>query len=444
MPVPRALRLRFNADDRQIFRLAVPAFAALVSEPLFLLADTAIVGHLGTTPLAGLAIAATVLQTLIGLCIFLAYGTTASVGRRIGAGDQRGAMEVGIAGGWLALLVGAAMTVLCLAGANGIVGWFDASPGVHDQAVIYLRISALGIPAMLLVLATTGVLRGMQDLRTPLVVAVAANIANVALNVALVYGADMGIAGAALGTTIAQWCAAAYLTATIVRASRRERASVRPHRRGIAQAARAGVALIVRTLTLRAAFLIATAVATTMGDASLAAHQIALTIVSTLAFALDALAIAGQALTGRALGAGDITTTKRLTRRMMGWGWWGGVVAAAGLLALHTVLPPLFSSDDAVRDALVPALVVVALIQPISGIVFVLDGVLIGAGDGTYLAWAGIFVLIAYAPLAAAVWLTDSGLALLWWAYGGFILARMVTLVLRERSDTWLVTGANA
>ncbi|MGH8966986.1 MAG: MATE family efflux transporter, partial [Actinomycetes bacterium] len=150
------------------------------------------------------------------------------------------------------------------------------------------------------------------------------------------------------------------------------------------------------------------------------------------------------ALTGRALGAGDIDTTKRLTRRMMGWGWWGGVAAAVGLLALHTVLPPLFSPDQAVQDALVPALVAVALIQPISGIVFVLDGVLIGAGDGAYLAWAGIIVLAAYAPLAGAVWLADGGLAWLWWAYGGFILARMVTLVVRERSDAWLVTGASA
>lgn len=434
--------MRLNADDRQIFALAVPAFAALVSEPLFLLADTAIVGHLGTQPLAGLAIASTIMQTVIGLSIFLAYGTTASVGRRLGAGDNRGAMQVGIAGGWLALIVGAATCAICALGATSIVGWFGASDEVSEQGVTYLQISAFGLPAMLLVLATTGVLRGMQDLRTPLVVAVAANLGNVVLNVVFVYGFGLGIGGAALGTIIAQWGSAAYLTYVIVRAAHRSGSSVRPHGEGILSAARAGVALIVRTLTLRASFLLATAVATTMGDAPLAAHQIALTVVSTLAFALDALAIAGQALTGRALGAGDIENTKRLTRRMMGWGWWAGVLAAAGLIALHTALPPLFSSDDSVQEALVPALIVVALLQPISGIVFVLDGVLIGAGDGTYLAWAGIVVLAAYAPLAGLVWITDAGLAWLWWAYGGFILARMVTLILRERSDAWLVTGA--
>ena len=434
--------LRLNTDDRQIFALAVPAFAALVSEPLFLLADTAIVGHLGTSPLAGLAIASTIVQTVIGLCIFLAYGTTASVGRRLGAGDDRGAMEIGIAGGWLALLVGAVVCAICAGGATVLVGLFGASDSVSEQGAAYLRVSAFGLPAMLLVLATTGVLRGMQDLRTPLIVAVAANITNVVLNVTLVYGLDLGIVGAALGTVIAQWGAAAYLTYVILRAARRNGSSVRPHGGAIRRAARAGVALLVRTLTLRASFLLATAVATTMGGASLAAHQIALTIVSTLAFALDAIAIAGQALTGRALGAADVDSTRRLTRRMIGWGWWSGVVAAVGLLAVHTVLPPLFSSDDAVADALVPALIVVALIQPISGIVFVLDGVLIGAGDGAYLAWAGIVVLAAYTPLVGIVWLTGGGLAWLWCAYGGFILARMATLVLRERSDKWLITGA--
>ena len=435
-------RLRLTADDRQIFALAVPAFAALVSEPLFLLADTAIIGHLGTQPLAGLAIASTIVQTVIGLCIFLAYGTTASVGRRLGAGDGRGAMEVGIAGGWLAIIVGAVICAICAIGAKTLVGWFGGSEAVTEQGVTYLRVSAFGLPAMLIVLAATGVLRGMQDLRTPLIVAVAANLGNVVLNVVFVYGFGLGIGGAALGTIIAQWGSALYLMYVIVREATRNGSSVRPHVAAILQAARAGVALLVRTATLRAVFLLATAVATTMGDVPLAAHQIALTIVSTLTFALDAIAIAGQALTGRALGAGDITSTRRLTRRMMGWGWWSGVIAAAVLIALHTVLPPLFTSDEGVQDALVPALIVVALIQPISGIVFVLDGVLIGAGDGTYLAWAGIVVLAAYAPLAGVVWIADGGLAWLWWAYGGFILARMVTLILRERSDAWLVTGA--
>src|SRR5215510_3083914 len=198
------LRDRLNDDDREILRLAVPAFFALVAEPLFLLADTAIVGHLGTHPLAGLAIAGTVVQTLVYLAVFLAYGTTAAVGRHLGAGDLRGALATGISGLWLALLIGAGLTLVVAAGADVIVGWFDAEPAVNEQAVDYLRIAAFGVPPMLVVLAGTGILRGLQDTRTPLAIAVAANLANIGLNLLFVYGFDLGISGSALGTTVAQ------------------------------------------------------------------------------------------------------------------------------------------------------------------------------------------------------------------------------------------------
>ncbi|WP_308291403.1 MATE family efflux transporter [Mumia sp. zg.B21] len=436
------MRLHLDARDREIFRIAVPAFAALVSEPLMLAADTAIIGHLGTDPLAGLAIASTVLQTFVGLCVFLAYGTTASVGRHIGAGDLRGAMASGMSGLWLAVLIGALAALLAGAGASLIVGAFGPSDVVADQAVTYLVWAAPGIPAMLVVLAATGVLRGLQDLKTPLYTVIVANVVNVILNLVLVYGLDMGIRGAAIGTTVAQLGSGLFLGYVVVRAVRAQRAPVRPHRAGIHEAARAGVALVVRTLTLRAALLIATAVAATMGSAALAAHQVAVTIVSILAFALDAIAIAGQTLTGRSLGAGDVTGTRATTRRMIGWGVASGVVATVLLLASVPWLPKLFTSDPDVQHLIVGALVVIALTQPVSGVVFVLDGVLIGAGDGAYLAWAGVVTLIAYAPLAVAVWMLDAGLTWLWVAYAGFMLARMVTLVLRERTDRWMGVGA--
>ncbi|KHL10532.1 putative MATE family efflux protein [Mumia flava] len=435
------MRLHLDARDREIFRIAVPAFAALVSEPLMLAADTAIVGHLGTTSLAGLAIASTVVQTLVGLCVFLAYGTTASVGRHIGAGDTRGAMLSGMSGVWLAIGIGAAAAVVAAAGASMIVGAFGPTDAVGSEAVSYLVWAAPGIPAMLVVLAATGVLRGMQDLRTPLVVVIAANVVNVALNLVLVYGAGLGIAGAAIGTTIAQLGAAAVLGGIVVRDARRQHAPVRPVRAGVVEAAHAGVALVVRTLTLRAALLIATVVATTLGPDALAAHQVAVTVVSVLVFALDAIAIAGQALTGRSLGAGDIAGTRAATRRMIGWGIASGLLACVGLLVLTPWLPGFFTPDPRVQSLLIGALVVIAVTQPVSGIVFVLDGVLIGAGDGTYLAWAGLVTLAVYAPLAWLVWWLDAGLAWLWIAYAGFMLARMVTLVLRERTDAWLVTG---
>jgi Na+-driven multidrug efflux pump len=176
---------------------------------------------------------------------------------------------------------------------------------------------------------------------------------------------------------------------------------------------------------------------------SIAAHQIAFTVWTFLVFALDALAIAAQAMTGRYLGAADVAGTRRVTRRLMGWGAASGVAFGVVLAGLSTVLGGLFTSDPEVRRSLAAVLIVAAVQQPVSGVVFVLDGVLIGAGDGVYLAWAGVLTLVVYAPLAIAVQAADGGLVWLWWAFGAFMLARLVTLVLRERSDAWLVTGVS-
>lgn len=429
-------------DDAAIAKIATPAFAALISEPLMLLADTAIVGHLGTPELAGLAVASTILTTVVGLCIFLAYGSTAAVARRHGSGDVRGAMQLGTSGIWLAIALGAALAAVAAVLSAPMTGALSSSREVAGNAHTYFLISTLSIPAMLVVLAATGALRGVLDLRTPLVVMIAANLINVLLSLWLVYGLDLGIAGAAIGTAVAQWLAAAFLVAVVLHRSHLSGSSISPRIAEILAAATSGFALFVRTATLRAALLIATAVAATQGDAPLAAHQVAVTVVSLMAFALDALAIAGQTLTGSSLGAGDGPRTRRLTNRMVSWGIGSGVVAAVLLLVFHPWLPGWFSSDPAVRDALLPVLVVVAVIQPLSGVVFVLDGVLIGAGDGAYLAWAGVAVLVVYAPLATAVWWWGGGLTWLWIAYGAFIAARLATLYARQRGDHWMVLGA--
>ena len=435
------MRLLTN-DDREIFALAVPAFAALISEPLMLLADTAIIGHLGTVELAGLAVAATVLGTIVGLCIFLAYGSTAAVARHHGAGDDRGALALGLSGLWLSVGLGIALASLTALLSGPVTRSLASSTAVAEQAHTYLLISTLGIPAMLVVLAATGALRGILDMRTPLIVMIAANVLNVLLNLGFVYGAGWGIAGAATGTVLAQWFAAAWLAGNVLRKTKAAESPVRPIVGEIIGAARNGVPLVIRTITLRASLLIATAVAATQGDSPLAAHQIAVTIVTLLAFALDAIAIAGQALTGRSLGAADPVRTRQLTRRMIGWGAACGGVAAVSLLAFHTLIPRLFSPDAQVQSVLIPVLVVVAVIQPLSGVVFVLDGVLIGAGDGVFLAWAGLLVLAVYAPLALVVQRSDAGLTWLWIAYGGFIAARLVTLYARQRGDNWMVLGA--
>ena len=446
--------MRWDARDRQIAALAGPAFLALVAEPLFLLADAAIVGRLGTAPLAGLGLAAAVLQTVVGICVFLAYGTTAAVARRLGAGDRRGALAVGIDGIWLAVLVGTIVTVPGMLLGRTLIGLFGASEQVTDQAVAYLVPALLGVTPLLVILAATGVLRGFLDTRTPLYVAVVTNLANVVLNVVLVFGLDLGIAGSAIGSVIAQTGGALWLLAVVVRGARREGARLTPDLRGIRSAARAGAALVVRTVTLRAALLLTTYAVTLAADGGepgrtqeidLATHQLALTLWSTLAFALDAIAIAGQALTGRSLGAaqdGDTATTRSDTRRMIEWGLVSGVVTGLGLAAASPWIGALFTSDGAVQDRLTAVLLLAALAQPIAAVVFVLDGVLIGAGDGTYLAWGGVLTLIVYAPLALLAGSTV-GLLGVWAAFAfGFMGARGVVLVLRERGDRWMVTGA--
>ncbi|MET1036957.1 MAG: MATE family efflux transporter [Aeromicrobium sp.] len=428
--------------DRQIVAVAVPALFALLAEPLMLLADTAIIGHLGTPQLGGLAAASVVLGTVVGLCVFLAYGSTASVARHHGAGDEQSAYTLAISSLWLAAGLGVVLGIGVAVTSAPAARALSSSDQVAGFAEDYLLVSALGVPAVLLMLAATGALRGVLDLRTPLVASIAANVLNVVLNLLLVYGLDWSVRGAAAGTVIAQWCAAAWLVAVVVRRARPARASTRPHVGRIVAAARLGVPLIVRTLTLRVAIVLAALVAAGLGDVQLAAHQVAASIVTFLAFALDAIAIAGQTLTGRALGAGDPDLARAMTRRMIGWGIGTGLAAGVLLAALSPWLPHLFTSDPAVRDALVPALLVVAAIQPVSGIVFVLDGVLIGAGDGAYLAVAGLAVLAVYAPLVLAVGWTGSSFTWLWASYGAFMLARLVTLWLRQRSDAWMVLGA--
>ncbi|MFE0137487.1 MATE family efflux transporter [Streptomyces sp. NPDC059037] len=436
---PKAARRR---HDREIIALAVPAFGALVAEPLFVMADSAIVGHLGTAQLAGLGVASALLTTAVSVFVFLAYATTAAVARRVGAGDLQAAIRQGMDGIWLALLLGAAVIAVVLPTAPALVELFGASDTAAPYAVTYLRISSLGIPAMLVVLAATGVLRGLQDTKTPLYVAIGGFIANGVLNVGLVYGADLGIAGSAWGTVIAQCAMAAVYLFVVVRGARRHGASLRPDAAGIRACAQAGAPLLVRTLSLRAILMIATAVAARLGDADVAAHQIILSLWSLLAFALDAIAIAGQAIVGRYLGANDAQGARDVCRRMVQWGIASGIVLGVLVVLARPLFIPLFTSDAAVEDAALPALVVVAIAQPICGIVYVLDGVLMGAGDGPYLAWAMLATLAVFVPVALLVPTLGGGLTALWGAMTLMMAVRMITLWLRSRSGRWIVTGA--
>jgi putative MATE family efflux protein len=446
--VPQTTTITTRSNAREILRLAVPAFGALIAEPLFLLADSAIVGHLGVDQLAGVGLASTLMHTAVGLMVFLAYSTTPAVARAIGDGKLGKALAAGRDGVWLALILGAVLAVAGFVAAEPLVGLMGATGEVRGFAVDYLRWSMPGLAAMLLIFAGTGVLRGLQDTRTPLVVATAGFALNIALNWFLVYGLDLSVTGSAIGTSIAQWAMATVYLVMVGRNARQHGVSLKPHWHGIRAMTKVGSWLMLRTLSLRLAILSTVVVVTAQGAVNLAAHQLAMTIFSFLAFALDALAIAAQALIGKELGARNAVRVRELTRTMIRWGLGFGVITGVLLAVAAPWAGYLFTSDTGVREALTAALWVLALGQPLAGYVFVLDGVLIGAGDARYLAIAGVVNLAVYLPLLAAVHLTRpdgaAGLVWLWVVFAlGYMLARGVTLGLRARTDKWVVLGSH-
>lgn len=437
-----------TARRREILALALPSLGALVAEPLFLLADSAIVGHLGTAPLAALALASTLLQTTVGLCIFLAYTTTATVSRLIGAGRRGPAVRAGVDGVWLAALLGTGLAVVGWFAAPTLVAGFAGDhPELWGPTADYLRWSVPGLPAMLVVLAATGLLRGLQDARTPLVVTVVALAANAVLNWVLVYPAGLGLRGSALGTTVCQWgMAAAYLAvaARLVRS-----AGVRPWPEwgGVLRAGYRGWWLVLRTATLRVALLGTVLTATGLGVRVLAAHQAVYTVYTLACYVLDALGIAGQALTGRVLGAGDAPGARAVLRTMSRWGAAVGVVMGVLVAVAAPWAGWLFGRDPAVVHDVAVASWVMAAGLPLAGWVFMLDGALIGAGDARYLAVSGLAIVVVYLPLLALLGASSlagaAALGALWLVFHvGFMGTRAVTLGLRARGTAWMRLGA--
>ena len=434
---------RGSPHDREIARLAIPAFGALAAEPLYLLVDTAIIGHLGTNQLGGLAIAGIVLTVVFGLCNFLAYSTTGAVSRLIGAGDQRRAAAVGVDGLWLATALGLGLAVIGIACAPLIVDVMGASDAVRPFALTYLRISLIGSPAVLVALAGAGYQRGRQDTTATLVIAVAANAANLGIELLLVYGLGLGLAGSAWGTVFAQYGSATAYLVIVLRTVHRFDAPLRPDAAGIRTTARVGSQIMVRTAALLAALTAATAMAARVGTVALAAHQIAFQVWTFLALSLDAIAIAAQAMVGRFLGATDPDQARWAARRMLEWGMIIGVVLGVALALLRPVIVPLFTTDPDVRDLTDQVLLVVAAMQPINALVFVLDGILLGAGDAAYLAWAMVGALVAFGLSAALVVVTDGGLLAIWAALCVLMLARLVGMGTRFARGGWQITGAS-
>ena len=425
--------------DREILRLAVPALGALAAEPLYVLVDTAIVGHLGTTQLGALAIAATVLSTAFTVFNFLTYGTTARVARLHGARRAEEAAQLGAQAQWLALLIGCGLLVALAAPARPLVVLMGGEGEVAAQATTYLRIAALGAPAFMLASAGQGYLRGVGDLRTPLLILVVAHAANVALELLFVYGLDWGLPGSAWGTVIAQLGMGLAFLAVQLRAGWE-----RPRLAQMRRLMRVGTEIAVRTTALLGSFLVASAVLARIGTAPLAAHQIAFQLFVFLALVLDALAIAAQVMVGRMLGAGDAAGARRAALRMIGWAAALGAVFGAALLVAGDAVPRLFTGDAAVVRQAHEIWWVFALMMPANGAVFALDGILIGAGDTRFLMWGMLAAAAVYVPVALVALWQGWGIRGVWFGLAALIAVRLATCGARFAGERWALTGAPA
>lgn len=433
--------------DRDIARLAIPALGALVAEPLYVLADTAVVGTLlGTIELAGLSVAGQTLLTVHAVMVFLAYGTTAAVSRLLGAGETKRAAHQAVQGLWLAAAMGVVLGLLVWQFANPILRLIGETDDGNAEAVLaqartYLLVSLWGLPAMLIALSGVGYLRGLQDTTRPLYVALATAVFNLVLELILIVGFDLKIGASAFATVIAQWLGADAYLWWIGRDVLSHDVRLVPDPREIVRLLRVGGSLFVRTVALRGSFTVTVAAASRISTEALAAHEIAFQFFIFTALALDSVAIAGQSMMGRFLGANDEAGAHAAGRRVLQWGVGVGLVALVIFGVGAPFLPHLFTNDPAVASIAIVAMVHLALMQPINGIVFALDGILIGAGDMAFLAWAMAGAAVVFIPLALAVPALGLGLGWLWGSIWVLMVVRGTALLIRFRSNRWAVTG---
>jgi putative MATE family efflux protein len=435
---------RLDDLDRRIIAIAVPALGSLLVEPVYVLTDTAIVGRLGTVPLAGLALASTVLTTLVWVFNFLSYGTTVRVAVRRGRGDPAGAAADALQALWLASAIGIAVALFIGFAAEGLLGVIGDDPAVIDQGVTYLQISAVGVPFQFITIAAIGYLYGLPDTKRPFVVFASANALNLVLELVLVFGFDRGIAGSAWGTVIAQMASAAALLAIVVPRLRRDglhRLVVVP--RVMWEVLKVGAHLVQRTAFLLLALAVATATASKVGTDELAGHQIAAQLFLFLAIGVDMFKVAGQSLVGHALGAGNPDSAVDVVVHLRRWGLRAGIVLTAVVLVLAPLVPQAFSDDPQVIDAARVALLILGVMQLPAAITFVLDGALMGANDFRDLRWQTTLAFLASLPVFALVYTHPSlGIAGVWVALLVWMCVRAVHNSHRVRGTEWMEGAA--
>ena len=425
---------------RRIAALALPSLVVLAAEPLYVLVDTAVVGHLGRTQLAALALGGGILSIATWLGNVLAYGTTGRAARQFGAGDRAQAVAEGVQSSWIAVAIGVAMAILAQIGAGPLTrALAGGESDVAAAAAAWLRIAALGAPGILLTMAGNGWLRGVQDTRRPMRYVLTANLISAVVCPVLVYSAGLGLAGSAIANVAAQLVGGALF----VRALVAEHQPLAPQPRVLRRQLAVSGDLLIRGAAFQACFLSAASVAARIGTAALGAHQIALQLWFFCALALDAVAIAAQSLVGAALGAGNPSAARSVAVRVGRIGTVCGLGFAVVIGAGATALPALFTSDSAVRQQALVAWPWFVAMLPLAGLVFALDGVLIGAGDVRFLRNLTIVAGLGFfLPMTWLAYVAKLGLGGVWAALTCFIVVRLVGMLGRVRGSSWAVAGA--
>ena len=427
----------------EMLGLALPAFISLIAEPVFLIIDSAIVGHLGLLQLAALGAAGSIISLITSTFIFLAYSTTSMVSTNLGRSDNAKAMEVVVSGTLLALLIGIVTAILVFAFRLNLLSLIGTPKSVIGFANSYLSISLIGVPAILVSFSALGSLRGLRKIGKTVRIQILGYLVNTVLDLFLVYGMRLGISGAALGTSTVQYLVAIAYLLTLFNHNHIKSTTIKPLIKSLVQSMRQGSGLVIRTISLRLAILLTTWLAATMGSKQLAAEQSLSTLWTFSAFALDAIALALQVTIGHSIGEKDIQKIRTFTTWGLRWSFVAGIVIGVLLVIIESPISHAFTTSRSVQDQIVQTLIVLGLLQPLASLVYLLDGVLIGAGDGDFLAVAGVGASLAFLPFAIAVHTFHLDLRWLWIAYGCFMLFRFLPLIVRVQRDRWITKAVN-